>query len=247
MMKHTRSLFMGFVLSAGMLTLAPSTFAAPDISHDFTNEDWIGVIGQTDVTINGLRFVSEIYSGAGEFVETGAGLTWNAGGGTDPNTGLVPCLPTGLDYACQGDGIGIGDDEVSYLGEDQREVLTIYFTGGPVAISEVSFLDLFIEGRTLYTESAYVFINGDVTANMIFDATAGTGTNGFYRASGSPISGISSISFGAACDMEGGPEDCKKVDYSLAGINVVPIPAAAWLFGSGLIGLAGIARRRKAG
>ncbi|MGB5298098.1 MAG: VPLPA-CTERM sorting domain-containing protein [Thiogranum sp.] len=28
--------------------------------------------------------------------------------------------------------------------------------------------------------------------------------------------------------------------------NVVPVPAAAWLFGSGLLGLVGIARRKKA-
>ena len=29
-------------------------------------------------------------------------------------------------------------------------------------------------------------------------------------------------------------------------VNPVPIPAAVWLFGSGLIGLIGIARRKKA-
>ncbi len=28
-------------------------------------------------------------------------------------------------------------------------------------------------------------------------------------------------------------------------VNVVPVPAAVWLFGSGLIGLAGLARRKK--
>lgn len=32
---------------------------------------------------------------------------------------------------------------------------------------------------------------------------------------------------------------------SLAGISVVPIPAAAWLFGSALLGLAGVGYRRK--
>lgn len=33
---------------------------------------------------------------------------------------------------------------------------------------------------------------------------------------------------------------------SIIGVSIVPIPAAAWLFGSGLLGLVGIARRKKA-
>ena len=39
-------------------------------------------------------------------------------------------------------------------------------------------------------------------------------------------------------------------DYTFPGSNfgqaAVPVPAAAWLFGSGLLGLVGIARRKKA-
>jgi hypothetical protein len=36
-------------------------------------------------------------------------------------------------------------------------------------------------------------------------------------------------------------------DYVLnVSVSAVPIPAAAWLFGSGLIGLAGLKRRQKA-
>lgn len=34
-------------------------------------------------------------------------------------------------------------------------------------------------------------------------------------------------------------------DYTASGAPEVPLPAAAWLFGSGLIGLAGVARRRQ--
>lgn len=34
--------------------------------------------------------------------------------------------------------------------------------------------------------------------------------------------------------------------YSFSGVAAVPVPAAAWLMGSGLLGLAGVARRRRA-
>lgn len=35
------------------------------------------------------------------------------------------------------------------------------------------------------------------------------------------------------------------VDYGPAEISAIPVPAAVWLFGSGLLGLVGLARRRK--
>lgn len=47
-----------------------------------------------------------------------------------------------------------------------------------------------------------------------------------------------------ATDTEGGLTQIKQ--WQVSGVTAVPIPAAAWLFGSGLIGLAGIARRRNA-
>ena len=42
------------------------------------------------------------------------------------------------------------------------------------------------------------------------------------------------------------PIPAVDVTYVGATLNPVPVPAAVWLFGSGLIGLVGVARRKAA-
>lgn len=49
-----------------------------------------------------------------------------------------------------------------------------------------------------------------------------------------------SINFFAGSALNSGPEDIANLN-----VQVVPIPAAVWLFGSGLFGLAGLAARRR--
>jgi len=45
------------------------------------------------------------------------------------------------------------------------------------------------------------------------------------------------------CDSQG--INCNAATSHVSAYGVVPVPAAAWLFGSGLLGLVGISRRRK--
>jgi len=43
-----------------------------------------------------------------------------------------------------------------------------------------------------------------------------------------------------------GVDDLENKSLRFVGVNIVPVPAAVWLFGSGLLGLIGIARRKEA-
>ena len=50
----------------------------------------------------------------------------------------------------------------------------------------------------------------------------------------------------SACDFPGWGPDMARGFAGHSNISSVPVPAAVWLFGSGLVGLIGVARRKKA-
>ena len=54
------------------------------------------------------------------------------------------------------------------------------------------------------------------------------------------------ISFNGGDQRIGGKDRFNLVWAVRTGVSAVPIPAAAWLFGSGLLGLVGVSRRKKA-
>ena len=73
-------------------------------------------------------------------------------------------------------------------------------------------------------------------------------TYNFTTFAGANVDGGVTLQLGAVC---GGDTGCLSDVYFdnvsvTVDVSAVPVPAAAWLFGSGLIGLAGIARKRKA-
>ena len=81
--------------------------------------------------------------------------------------------------------------------------------------------------------------NLDIAVLTIFDCAAGGGacTGASLPMAGGPFKGQSPGFNGLTAD-----------DFPISnggGTNPVPVPAAAWLFGSGLVGLVGVARRRR--
>ena len=64
-----------------------------------------------------------------------------------------------------------------------------------------------------------------------------------YTAGGTDGEGICAT---AACDPTGAGAVSAFRGFAGGSVSAVPIPAAAWLFGSAILGLFGIARRKRA-
>ncbi|MGB5717028.1 MAG: VPLPA-CTERM sorting domain-containing protein [Gammaproteobacteria bacterium] len=75
-------------------------------------------------------------------------------------------------------------------------------------------------------------------ARLDFTSTGASGTGVFSIADDLAV-------FGGMADLLGQPIAMIYDPLSVT-VNAVPVPAAVWLFGSGVLGLVGVARRRKA-
>ncbi len=140
------------------------------------------------------------------------------------------------DLACETDGVGINNDEISGVGIESGQILTVDFSD-PVQITALFLLDLFGD------ETAFVSFDGGAYSLFASQGNAG----GFAVIdSGLPVGPVTSIAFTA---FNG--EDCtfcddRDNDYALAGFSVasVPAPGTLMLLGIGLAGL-GLVRRKQ--
>lgn len=94
------------------------------------------------------------------------------------------------------------------------------------------------------------FYTGSIDSSTVYGPSTGVGV--FWTFLNSGGTGIQQNSKTLAANAQGNASWILQSNGTLtyhvaAAPAVVPIPAAAWLFGSGLLGLVGIARRRKNG
>lgn len=200
---------------------------------DFTDDSTIAslslIAGGFGGSVDGVGFTLTSSDGAVNFDEAYDGSL------------SVGCQSSGGMLKCDRDGAGIGDDEISGISVVAGQKLTLSFDSA-VYLSSLHFLDLYDDrdggnGR----EEATITIDG---AAYAVAAVGSNGDGGYADWTFEPIL-AQTIEFTAATGSLF--EDDAQNDYAVAGagVSVVPIPAAAWLFGSALMGLVGFGRRRK--
>ena len=126
-----------------------------------------------------------------------------------------------------------------------QEVSISFDIRGSAANGGVLFAEFFTEISGGGTSSSVILGGGPLFPDGDPDVWT---TYNFTAIVGPDSSGGITLQFNAAC----APIDGCNADYFIdnvsiiADVNPVPVPAAVWLFGSGLIGLVGVARKKKA-
>jgi hypothetical protein len=116
---------------------------------------------------------------------------------------------------------------------------------GSAAAGGVLFAEAFSELSGGGTSKGEILGGGPLFPNANPDVWT---THNFSTTIGPDSSGGFTLQFNSACaPIEGCNADYFIDNVSIsADVNAVPVPAAVWLFGSGLIGLVGMARKKKA-
>jgi hypothetical protein len=128
------------------------------------------------------------------------------------------------------------------LGDDLTPAGTV--TGGAVPFGELDDIN-----NTIEMDLSSLFANwGDIDFNIGTGKSDGV-TSAFASGTWNPLTNAYTLSWITTVDNSVGgpcmPTNCTAAFVFAGTANAVPLPAAVWLFGSGLIGLVGIARRKK--
>jgi len=258
----------GLALALGAATWSPQAFSVipdtitPDVIFGAgnANEAWtVGTAGKLEVGLRAKERYASVYNKAGNVYTQQAGSTgdggalWNFEWSVDLDTTAGAASP------------------FSFPWSDYLSVLTISTDTGaglsPVSIpTALAILNYYGDNTTAngagtYTNVLVASIAGQyVEQNSLnigllpvsllgYDPDL-TGTYTFELALYELTAGANLTGIGNKCDVGElqrlGTLGDKVVSTTIqVNANAVPIPAAAWLFGSGLLGLTGIARRRR--
>lgn len=238
------------------LCLSTSGFAAKlNVPEDFPNSFYMDLLsgsvivdyesglaapGQLEVIPTGG--VSQILFDATEFY---GGVDASSGTSdltlTSNNTVLASFLFGGITGSFYLDGTGMGTlvDNGNGSGEWSMDIPLYAEWGG----NTFNFSDLILSTSTSHTYNTAVY---DIFGDIVGDTTQViSGISMDYETGDAFLVGQSTLV------EQGHPFNGMRITLGMYGndpvfVSAVPVPSAVWLFGSGLIGLVGFARRKKA-
>ena len=145
------------------------------------------------------------------------------------------------------DGIGISDDEISGAMLTGGETLTVTFEN-PGTVKEIFYLDLYTHAAPEEITASFFDSSNALIKSVSSQAPAAndlsTSANGGYLAVAVNAANVKYFNLSMTNNLSASSSDDGSNDAAWAGATVVPIPAAVWLFGSALLGIAGIGYRR---
>ena len=101
------------------------------------------------------------------------------------------------------------------------------------------------DGTTLVDSLSYEGIQSPFTeGDMLTISDSNTEMGSIARIFNGMDSNNNALDFQQGCITPGSANVAGSGDCSISEVSAVPVPAAAWLFGSGIIGLVGLARRK---
>lgn len=247
-MKKHLSAGIAAALGLTALVAAPSAFAT-NLSITAGTHDC--VVGTDPTSYNGCSYNAAVSTGG----------SWFAMGGTfanslSSNVGLEVGVGTAQTFQGTAPSVGfpLDPDPVTNPGIDQNITAPwMFFSttqwGVNYSLADILLTPVIGDGSAGTAGTATADMSGwRVAWSEVAEANTGAGPDADFTYDGSnwALDYSTVIPEGDPSGFGGTAYDLHLEGTYTGDIEMVPVPAAVWLFGSGLLGLVGVARRRKA-